>query len=328
MKNLRQLLIYSGISFFILIFFNACGEMATDLITRITPAEPPVGKDKKVLSPEEKALKSFENELYEKLAKDIKKPALTRMLPLSTLYQTIREVPEQTSPWSCGNQQIMQSVAMAHIGAQEEIPAIVKECNVMGDYPALIDIEITPKNQFLITMAKNAGFIPSLEKLGNKSFLRIGALPRMLPGYVNPMLPKGVTAKLLGEENLNKTKLISALNRALDNEMPLIALYVIEAYSLSMHYYSIIGFSESDNKLIVLDALGVGVERIKIFAINDFIAGMNTSDFKKVIKDDLLGAINPLRSIIEKSLKPDEKLPDESEVDTLAPYNFITFEKD
>lgn len=236
-----------------------------------------------------------------------------------TLYQVVEAVPEQTVTWSCGLVQSNMARASASIALGLPVDKEdVSKCNVKGSYPLLVDIEATG---IVLTILKASGVkVEDLDVIDGKPHFRVGALPSNLPNYLNSKLPKGMQAMHSSSSTLSKAQLINVLQEQIRLGMPILVLYSVG--NLNLHYYSVVGYHESDNKFLVLDTSGKGIDRFRTFDADQFVAAMNITEFKELLKI-LVVTYLPLAT----ATKLQGVMPEVSEIDNLPLYNFITFQK-
>lgn len=257
-------------------------------------------------------------------------------LSVESLYQILEFVPEQTAYWSCGK--VQSSVAQASASISLELAlneAEISQCNILGEYPLFLklDEEIIDKVKKLSLLTDEYRSLLAkmkFEKEGNKSYFKVGALPSVLADYLNGKsnkrkLPEQIEAIYIAKPAMDSLQLVKMIDETIKNGMPLIALYVNPDSSL--HYYSIVGHSQ--DKVLLLETTGVGLQRIKDVSIDEFLQNLNTKNFKDFILQ-IVPFLNILRSISSLlGISPEqlEQLPRPEDLEKLATYNLITFKK-
>jgi hypothetical protein len=241
-------------------------------------------------------------------------------LPKTTLFQIIEAVPEQgETSWSCGNIQSGLVRASASLAVSEPIDkASLSRCNIVDDYPLLVDIVLPESVKALL---KTAGY---KLKLDTDDHFRVGAVPHQLPAYLNSenRLPKSIRAKHVKKDTLTKDALLAEIDQALAIEMPLIALYVINADDMQLHYYGIAGYDKNKEDILLLETDGKGIDRLITKNIDSFLAHLDTKAFKKRVR-----TLQPVIEGAKLIYNVTGKIPTISDLDGVGIYNLITFDK-
>jgi hypothetical protein len=268
-----------------------------------------------------------------------------KSLPVETLYQIIKAVPEQTATWSCGLVQSSMARASASVVLQLALnEGEISQCNVVNDYPLLLQLDKEVVSKIVTALPKLPVPVPALDNViqvmteleydqeGNKFYFRVGALPSALMGYLNHKLPPDIRASLMAEHAMDATKLVKMIDDGLTSGMPIIVL-IVNPNGISLHYVSIVGHDK--DHVLVVDTKKTGIERMRAEKIGQFIKRLHTEGFK-----DFMNGFVPLITMLQTQLvlnfvglTPEEKksLPDnkklEKALSTLASYNLITFKK-
>lgn len=238
----------------------------------------------------------------------------SNILPADNLFKIIEAVPEQTTTWSCGlvSSRVAQASSYLSMGLPIQRQDVA-QCNEVGDYPLLINVEIKRAN---LSLAQRLG----LPLEGN--YFRVGAAPQNIPSWLDAQLAEGIRAHYLGFDDLNAVQLKEMIDKSIAVEMPLLVLYVVDAARMTLHYVNIVGYGNNGNTLVILDTTGEGIKRMRRVSTEDFINSMDTVLFKQ----NLLNKIAANKDQIEGYLESGE-LPNQSVIDGIGRYNLISFTK-
>lgn len=319
------------------LLINACGPGGEDKKPRRTPPrgqDRPSGQDIPDVPgnppPQDKPGTPFvATPKFEKFKSDFNKEYAGYVsLSPEQLFQIIEAVPAQTTTWGCGKVQSNMAKASASVALGLAVnKEDVQDCNEIGDYRLLVDVKFKPDGMSFVlpllnALAKRLGRVVPLEKINGDNYFRVGALPKELAGFINKRIPKGMRAKSLEYPSLDRAKLMKLIKDSIAIKMPLITLNTTTSGTL--HYYSVIGYSNNGNDLLVLNTIDSDKgSRIESYETNDFLERMNVDDYKAFISSIASSII----SVKDSIAAPGSKIPDESTLDELGTFNVVTFEK-
>ncbi|MCA9507272.1 MAG: hypothetical protein KC505_02480 [Myxococcales bacterium] len=221
------------------------------------------------------------------------------------------KVPEQTTLWGCGLHQVAHTMVCA--GASCEAMNFQNP----GDYPLSVNLNTTPlRNNPMI-----GGMIEQMitDEEGN---FRVGATPRDMAQFLDGKLQEcNKHSCVISKNELTKEELLEIVQENIENDMPVLAYYVVNAEQKLMHIYSIVGYT--DDNLLLLNTYGKGIQRLEVMAIDDFMKGLDASSIVNFVKmiDGFGFIVRPLVASMGG------KLADSSAVQAWNNFSLISFAK-
>lgn len=208
------------------------------------------------------------------------------------LKRAIAQIPDQNTTWGCGLHQVGHAMVCAgypcDINFEER-----------GDYPLSVDINTKAERvKQILSNPLVAGFAKSM-KCDEEGNFRVGATPWDMQQFLSKCLVDcAVKPRVTSLPKIEKDCLMQIVEKSIEKNMPVLAYYVVDSSQLTMHVYSIVGYS--DDQLLLLNTRGSGAERLGTKNIYEFIEKLDASKITKIVRMiDAVGALVGLREMIE-----------------------------
>lgn len=213
----------------------------------------------------------------------------------AALKEAIDLVPAQVTPWGCGKHQCGHMQACASHGS--DIIKMDLDYSTPENYPLAVNVGA----ELIKSLGVMGAFIPK----DSEGTFRVGATPHEIATYLNEcVLPISFAyeAETYSKDKLSAGTLVNLIMDSVEKNMPILAYYVIDAQKFLMHIYALVGVNYAQDKILVLDTTGKGIDRLKMMDVEEFVKNMNASSIINVVKMiDSMGAYLNLRNRILES---------------------------
>lgn len=163
------------------------------------------------------------------------------------------------------------------------------------------------------------------DKKGN---FRVGPLPSQLEDHINQTLLSDTEwrAMRLSRKRLGEKELADVVKKNIENGLPTLTFYVIDADKQQVVIYSIVGIKKEENgsnTFLVIDTMEQGEKRLKKFNAGQFVTAMDASKVIKYVKNvEWWASTLGIRSLVERD---NGMIVPSDVVEKWLPYSLITF---